>query len=180
MPAEAAVARPAQLGMWVFLAGEALMFGALFMALAVCRWLNPAAWRDMSAQLHLWLGTANTALLLTSSLTMALAVEAARQGRRAGPLLLATALLGLAFLGVKGTEYLLEIRDGLFPGKLPMQMYFLATFLHGLHLAVGCAATLWLALRRSAVAVELVGLYWHFVDVVWVFLFPLFYLAAPR
>lgn len=191
--------RTAALAMWAFLAGEVLMFGGLFMALAVCRWLNPDGWLASSAHLHLWLGTANTALLLTSSLTMALAVGAARRGRDRDTALLlgATAALGLAFLGVKGTEYWLEYRDGLLsfaaqpyalaaPGaRLFFQLYLLATGLHALHLALGCLGGGGLALlaaQRGAggTATEMMGLYWHFVDVVWVFLFPIFYLAAPR
>lgn len=201
MPADQAIEarRTAALGMWVFLASEVLMFGALFMALAVCRWLNADSWRQASADLHLWMGTGNTAILLTSSLIMALAVMWARRGHGRGTagLLAATTLLGLAFLAVKGTEYWLEWRDGLMPGlgsgsalagpgaTLFFQLYFLATGLHALHLALGCLATGTLAvvtLRRGPadVPTEMIGLYWHFVDVVWVFLFPIFYLAAPR
>lgn len=201
MPAEEAVEarQTAQLGMWVFLASEVLMFGGLFLALAVCRWLNAGAWREASAHLHLWLGTANTAVLLTSSLSMALAVGAARRGHGRGTALLlaATAALGLVFLAIKGTEYWLEYGDGLMPGTAPafaldepgaelaFQLYFLATGLHALHLALGCLGSggmaVWTA-RRGAwpTATEMVGLYWHFVDVVWVFLFPIFYLTAPR
>lgn len=177
-----------RLGMWLFLATETMMFGALFLALAVCRWRVAEAWKEASAHLHLWMGTANTAVLLTSSLAVAFA---AQKGRARWWFAVA-ALLGLAFLGIKGTEYVLEYRDGLMPGvgpafqlspgaRLFFDLYFVATGLHAVHLGVGVGLLAFLILRDAeAGAVEAAGLYWHFVDIVWVFLFPIFYLAAPR
>jgi cytochrome c oxidase subunit 3 len=188
----AVVRPPARLGMWVFLASEIMMFGGLFMALAVMRWRDAAAWKEGSRHLHLWLGTANTAILLISSVVVALAVTAARYGRRreAAWELAGAAILGLAFLGIKATEWGLEAGEGLMlpqqPGlRLFFAFYYVATGLHALHLGVGVLVTTALAflVRRSpdrAGAVEMGGLYWHFVDVVWIFLYPLLYLAAPR
>jgi cytochrome c oxidase subunit 3 len=178
--------------MWVFLASEVMMFGGLFMALAVMRWRDAAAWKDGSRHLHLWLGTANTAILLVSSAVVALAVTAVRRGRRkeAAWELGIAAVLGLAFLIVKATEWGLEAREGLMLPQQPslrlfFDFYYVATGLHALHLTVGVVlvAALGFLIRRNpghAGAVELGGLYWHFVDVVWIFLYPILYLAASR
>lgn len=190
----------AQLGLWLFLATEILLFGGLFMGLLVYRVTYPDVAAEASGHLRLWLGGANTGVLLTSSLCMALAVVAARAGaaRRCAWLLLATAALGVVFLGVKGYEYWVEYQEGLIPGagkpfpleappaELFFNLYFAATSLHALHLSLGVAAVLALAwsVRRArvplpayAVRVEGVGLYWHLVDLVWVFLYPTMYLV---
>jgi cytochrome c oxidase subunit 3 len=189
----------ATLGMWVFLATELMFFGALFLGYLHVRLGDPAGVAEASHHTHEWLGTINTAVLLTSSFAMALAVMAANAGARraARGWLVATALLGLAFLAIKGTEYVLEWRDGLVPGlhfavpdphgttRLFFDLYFLMTGVHAVHLTIGIAivASLVLRLRHPglapgrAQAIELTGLYWHFVDVVWVFLYPLFYLV---
>jgi cytochrome c oxidase subunit 3 len=148
---------------------------------------------------HEWLGTINTAILLTSSFAMALAVHAAKQARRkaAQRLLVVTAAFGLAFLAVKGIEYGLEWRDGLVPGlhftlaqntrtaTLFFFLYFVATGIHAVHLAIGVLTVLWIAWRLRAAAlpdwrvdeIDVLGLYWHFVDAIWIFLYPLFYLV---
>jgi cytochrome c oxidase subunit 3 len=192
-------------GMWVFIASELLFFGPLLFGYLYLRVHFPEAGAAASRHLDFVLGTVNTALLLTSSLLAALAGNAAAGGRRrrASWLLAATAALGLAFLAVKAWEYHAEFAEHLFPGRgfrpehggapqdLPGMelffiLYFAATGLHALHLSVGILACLWLALglRRKAPAgppgeaVELVGLYWHFVDLVWIFLYPLLYLVG--
>jgi cytochrome c oxidase subunit III len=188
----------ATLGLWLFIATELMLFGALFLGLVVYRIAYPEAANAASEHLHLWLGGANTALLLTSSLTMALAVVGAREGRRGQTtlLLLSTALLGLLFLGVKAYEYRSEYQGGLMPGLGPafplgphaelfFNFYFASTGLHALHLALGILALgvfAWRTLSRRlpvparATRIEGLGMYWHFVDVVWVFLYPVLYL----
>ena len=192
-------------GMWVFLASELLFFGPLLLGYLVLRMHYPAATGMASRHTDMLLGTLNTAVLLTSSLLMALAGHAAQgeERRRAARLLLATALLGIVFLAVKGYEWHQEFDEHLFPGlgfrpddardagtlhamELFFLLYFAATALHALHLVIGVTAALWLAhgLRRPPPrgpgneTVELAGLYWHFVDVVWIFLYPLLYLTA--
>jgi len=188
----------ASLGMWIFLTTEVLLFGAIFTAFAVHRYRWPDATAAASSHLDVTLGALNTAVLLTSGFTMALAVRAAALGkRRAVAVTLAvTALLGAAFLGIKALEYSREIDAGLLPGATfrwtgsdagPVQLffvlYFLATSLHALHLATGIAMIAFLLVRQIRgrdIPVEVPGLYWHFIDVVWIFLFPLLYLAAGR
>jgi cytochrome c oxidase subunit 3 len=190
-----------RLGMWLFLATEIMIFGAIFLSIAVYRLIY---WEDLAEATHhlkLWIGGINTGLLLTSSLFMALAVVAARRERlgRARGLLLLTALLGLLFLGLKGYEYSLEYQEGLMPGVGPpfplpsppqqlfLNIYFAGTGLHALHVTVGISLLLWLnwSLRKrrphlppSHERVESVGLYWHLVDIVWVFLYPALYLIG--
>jgi cytochrome c oxidase subunit 3 len=198
--AESAQQREADfLGMYIFLATEIMLFGGLLGAVFAYRVLHPQETAAAAQHLKLWLGAANTAVLLTSSLFMALAVEAARgaERRRAALWLLATAALGLTFLGIKGYEYLEEYREGLMPHLGPasplrhpaerifINLYFVGTGLHALHLAIGIAMTAGMAfllrrgplLPRRALAVEMVGLYWHLVDVIWVFVYPVLYLA---
>jgi cytochrome c oxidase subunit III len=188
----------ATLGLWLFIATELMLFGGLFVGLTVYRIGDPTAAATASEHLHLWLGGANTAVLLTSSLAMGLAVLAARAGRpRATALwLLACAALGLLFLALKAYEYRQEYLEGLMPGigpafpleppvELFFNLYFAATGLHALHLTLGIlavalfawrTATRRLALPAHATRIEGLGLYWHFVDVVWVFLYPVLYL----
>lgn len=189
------------IGMWVFLATEVMLFGGLFMALLVYQVMHPEASREASHHLYLWLGGLNTAVLLTSSFTMALAVTAARRGARraVGRTLAATVALGLVFLAIKAAEYGLEYSDGLVPGLGPpsplknpaahlfSSLYFAATGIHALHLAIGiglvCVVALRVRRRRIAIpdrhiVVEVAGLYWHFVDVVWIFLYPALYLMG--
>jgi cytochrome c oxidase subunit 3 len=190
----------AQLGMWVSLATEVMLFGGLFMGILVFRLGYEEVARAASGHLHLWIGGLNTAVLLTSSLTMALAVTAAREGRVSRTVwhLLGTAALGLTFLGIKGYEDLSEYAEGLMPGVGPpfpleagaaelfFNLYFAATGLHALHLICGIAAVLafacavgmrWLRLPARRTPVEGLGMYWHLVDIVWVFLYPVLYLV---
>ena len=190
----------AMVGMWIFLATEVLLFGALFNGYLVYRRLHPEAFTTGAGLLHDWLAAANTLVLLTSSLTMALAVHAAQTGRRTlVRWLLATAGLGLVFLGLKAWEYTAEYQAGLmpFPGlefqytgesagavQLFFNLYYTMTGLHALHvtIGVGVLAVIARAAHRRRYSpeyynpVEVAGLYWHFVDVVWIFLFPLLYL----
>ena len=164
----------ALLGMWVFLATELMFFGPLFLGYLHGRIADYEAFVSGSRHMHLWLGTANTAILLTSSFTIALAVHKADSRK---PLLLLTAALGAAFLGIKAFEYASEWHEAAAAAggaALFYFVYFAMTGLHALHLIVGIGLVLWTV--RQARAVELVGLYWHFVDIVWIFLYPMFYL----
>ncbi len=184
-------------GMWVFLSSELLFFGPLLFGYLYLRMHHPEATGMASRHTDMLLGTVNTAILLTSSFCMALAGYAAQAGarRRAARLLALTALLGVAFLAIKGFEWRQEFGEHLFPGagfhpadgrdaatvyamELFFLLYFAATGLHALHLSIGVMACLWLMRGPRAGTVELAGLYWHFVDVVWVVLYPLLYLTA--
>jgi cytochrome c oxidase subunit 3 len=191
----------ATLGMWVFLATEVLFFGGMFLGYTVYRIAYPQIFHIASNHTLLLAGTINTAILLISSFTMALGVRAAHERREAATavLLAVTAALGCVFLVIKGFEYRHEIHEGLFPGsgfrmpdgdahlgRLFFYFYFLMTGVHALHVAIGvvflggAAMRLVLTLRsaRLTTSVELLGLYWLFVDLVWVFLFPLIYLPG--
>jgi cytochrome c oxidase subunit 3 len=193
----------AKLGMWIFLATEVLFFGGLFLAYTIYRYLNPDTFAAASRHTEVTLGAANTAVLLLSSALMALAVRAAQLGRRPQlvRLLLATAALGIGFMVIKAFEYHKDFVDHLVPGshflwheanphgaEIFFWLYFAMTGLHAIHVTAGIGILLVLALlagRRhfangNYVPVEVVGLYWHFVDIVWVFLFPLLYLAGHR
>lgn len=201
VPADVAWRRETDsLGMWIFLATEVMFFGVLFLAYAHARLADPAGFGVASRLTHEWLGTINTAILLTSSLTMALAVRNGWAGKRASVirLLWATAALGIAFIAVKAFEYSLEWRDGLVPvlrftyagshGEAVERfffLYFAMTGVHAVHLSIGVALVAWLAVRdrdpshpvRRRETAECLGLYWHFVDAVWIFLYPLVYLV---
>jgi len=188
------------LGMWTFLATEVTFFGVLFMGYTAYRVVYYESFAEASRHLSLPLGTINTAVLLGSSLAMALAIHAAQLGntRKLVGFLLVTILLGTAFLGIKAFEYYYEYEERLVPGlnfaysgpdagqvELFFILYFIMTGLHAFHLTVGIglvAVIAFLAWRgrytpEYYTPVELTGLYWHFVDVVWVFLFPLLYLV---
>lgn len=189
----------ALLGMWAFLATELLFFGGLILAYTVYRRLHFTAFAAASRDLSVALGGLNTAVLLTSSLTMALAVRAAqlRSKRPVLLLMIATMILGVVFLGIKGYEYYDDYKHGLIPGsgfvfaaglrdeaQMFFVIYFLMTGLHALHLIIGIALVGIIAIlcaRRGPIGhrenqVEVVGLYWHFVDLMWVFFYPMLYL----
>jgi cytochrome c oxidase subunit 3 len=198
----------ASLGMWLFLATEVMVFGAIFTGYAAYRYQYPAAFAEASNRLNLLIGGVNTLVLLTSSLTMALAVRAARMGRNgaAAGFLIATILLGALFLGFKAVEYLIDYRERLMPDfafnpadwssrhvdprqvQLFLCFYYFLTLLHGLHMIIGLGllAVLVVMARRNTFSpehyapVEVCGLYWHFVDLVWIFLLPLLYLIGTR
>jgi cytochrome c oxidase subunit 3 len=188
-------------GMWAFLVTEVLFFGGVFMAYLVYRTASPEAFAAASGALDIRWGTINTAVLIGSSLTMALAVWAAQTGRRLPTVgfLLATLALGSTFLGIKAIEYSHKFHEHLFPGAgfewdgplaagahMFFNLYFVMTGLHALHMVIGAGllvATATLAWKgrfspENHNFVEGVGLYWHFVDIVWIFLFPLLYLLG--
>ena len=185
-------------GMWVFLVTEVMFFAGVFTAYIVYRSLFPNAFGYASNHLDLGLGAFNTAVLLTSSLTMVLAIYGCQSGRP-GMLklfLLLTMGLGLVFLSVKGIEYAHKFHEGLVPGpfftydgpdvaqaQLFFSLYFALTGIHALHMVIGICV-LGVLLANSSkynpayyTPLENAGLYWHFVDVVWIFLFPLLYLV---
>jgi len=189
------------LGMWVFLVTEIMFFGGLFMAYLLYRWSYPAAFAAASHHLNVTLGGLNTAVLIGSSLTMALAVHGAQTGNRKALVwfLIVTILLGCTFLGVKAVEYHHKFEEHLFPGasfhfegpeaanaQMFFFIYFCMTGLHALHMIVGIGVLTVLTVLsvrgRYTPAyhgpVEVSGLYWHFVDIVWIFLFPLLYLIG--
>jgi cytochrome c oxidase subunit 3 len=191
----------AELGIWVFLATEVLFFGGLILAYCVYRLGDPAGFAEAARHTKIVIGTANTAILLTSSFLVAWAVTVARlnAGRLAALLFWAAALLGLAFLVLKGIEYKLEYDEHLLPGLnftaagpharttyLFFSFYFVATGLHALHVAIGIAVLGVIGLRANQNAysdryhapITVAGLYWHFVDVVWIVLFALIYLPG--
>jgi cytochrome c oxidase subunit 3 len=190
-----------ELGMWVFLAGEVMFFGVLFAGYGVSRFHFADAFAAASRHTDIVLGTLNTALLLTSSYTIAAALHAlsADKLRAARGLLLATAALGVAFLVVKGIEYRKEYIEGLVPwldfrfdprytngAALFFYLYFAMTGLHAVHLTIGIAVVLVMAARvhrrtlgaRHTSPLEMSALYWHLVDVIWIFLYPCIYLIA--
>jgi cytochrome c oxidase subunit 3 len=210
----------AELGMWLFLATEVLFFGGLFAAYAIYRCWYHGAFVEGSHHLDVPLGTVNTAILLLSSLTMALSVHASQTSQRGALVrnLIFTLLLGSAFLGIKSYEYYHKFEEHLVPGRnfslptrhngqtesddqrTPLQpmlrgeasspiqlffsLYFLMTGLHAVHMVIGVVVLMVLIVAASRgvfsasyfTPVEMSGLYWHFVDIVWVFLFPLLYL----
>ena len=191
----------ATLGMWVFLATELMFFGPLFFGYVYGRTHYPDAFAVASRHTEVMLGTINTAILLTSSLSMALAVQARKAGslRAAQWLLWLVATLGIAFLAIKGSEYRQEWQAHLFPGagfafpedpsgaaQMFYILYFAMTGLHALHLTIGIAmvAVFAIGLHRGAHVfagaerIEVAGLYWHFIDVIWIFLYPILYLVG--
>jgi cytochrome c oxidase subunit 3 len=195
-------AEASTLGMWVFLVTEIMFFGGLFMAYIVYRSASPDGFAEASHHLNVNWGAVNTVVLIVSSLTMALAVKAAQAG--APPKvqvgwLIATMALGLAFLGVKVIEYKDKFDHHLVPGpdfvwtgahpaaaEQFYSLYFCMTGLHALHMVVGIGLMTVIAImawRRQFdslyfTPVEVSGLYWHFVDIVWILLFPLLYLIG--
>ncbi len=205
-PAPGSLARreTAAFGMWIFIASEAMFFGGLLFCYLYARLRFPLGFAAAGRATDVVLGTINTAALLTSSFLVALAATAAVRRKHAwiAPLLSAAALLGMVFLALKGIEYRHDWHAGLFPGpgfrlgtdgaaapagaELFFMLYFTMTGVHALHLAIGIAWMLilavgtWRAPGTFAVParVEVAGLYWHFVDVVWIFLYPLLYLLG--
>jgi cytochrome c oxidase subunit III len=179
----------AELGMWVFIATEVLLFGGLILSYFVYRHADPRAFMAASRHTDILIGTANTAILLTSSFFVACAVEAFSVG---------AIVLGLSFVVLKGLEYADEYREHLIPGinfrfdgplaggvQLFFVFYFVATLLHTLHMLIGIGLLTIFAARirnaeesRTQAALHSAALYWHFVDVVWIFLFALIYLPG--
>jgi len=192
----------AQLGMWVFLVNETLFFGALIFTYFLYRISYPHEFAAAAKDAVLWCGTTNFVILVTSSLTIVLAINAAAQGRRRKLIgwMIVTAALGCAFLGVKGYEYFLDFQSRVVPavnfvakpgegtaGELFWVYYWVATGLHAIHLTVGIGLVLYMLLwriRRGEITpeyyapLEVVGIYWSFVDTVWLFLYPTIYLVG--
>jgi cytochrome c oxidase subunit 3 len=191
----------AELGMWVFLATEVLFFGGLILVYCVYRIGDPQGFAAAARHTKIVIGTVNTAVLLTSSFLVAWAVAAAKlnAGRFAALLLWGAAVLGVAFLGLKGIEYRLEYNEHLLPGLdfsnadvqshtgyLFFSFYLVATGLHALHVAIGVVLLVVIGWRASTgtyseryhAPVTVAGLYWHFVDLVWIVLFALIYLPG--
>jgi cytochrome c oxidase subunit 3 len=187
----------AAFGIWIFLVTEMLFFGGLFLSYAVYRTLHAEAFRIASHETNIVYGTANTLILLTSSLVMTIAERAAGEGLRRVCLigLVITASLGAAFLAVKGFEYSDDLSKGLFPSpdfpltpastQLFWGLYWVMTVVHAIHLTVGIGVMLVLTaligrkvIPLQTTATEVASLYWHFVDVVWVTLYALLYLPG--
>jgi len=190
------------LGMWIFLLTEVMFFGGMFLLYTVYRNIYPNVFAVASSSLDAVLGAANTAVLLCSSFTMVLAVRAAQLGQRRAIIifLILTLILGFAFLGVKAYEWNNKFEEHHVPGasfhfegmpldqqrnaQLFFSLYFAMTGLHALHMVIGVGLLTWLILKaRKGVftaeymtPVDIAGLYWHFVDIIWIFLFPLLYL----
>lgn len=189
-----------KLGMWLFLATEVLLFGGLFTAYAVFLYLHPELFKEAHKFLDVKLGMLNTIVLLFSSLTVALSIHAAQQGKKKWIIinLVITLLCAATFLVIKYLEYKHKFQSGLLPGhhfanaavSNPDQLhvyfgvYFMMTGLHGIHVVIGMIILSWLLVRTSLnqfssqyyLPLELGGLYWHLVDLIWIFLFPLLYL----
>jgi cytochrome c oxidase subunit 3 len=202
----------ASLGMWLFLATEIMFFGGMFCAYLIYRYWYYSEFAAGSRSLDIWLGTINTAVLICSSLTVALGVRAAQMGKRKllVILLLLTIVFGLAFLGIKGVEWYDKYKEHHIPGQsfnvddlvkaypqihidqqheqIYFSLYFVMTGLHALHMIVGVGIFIFLTYyvwkgRYTAkyyTPIEMGGLYWHFVDIVWIYLFPLLYLIDRK
>ena len=179
----------AKLGVWVFLATEVLLFGALFTSYTVFRMKYPELFRAEHAKLDRVLGAVNTVVLITSSLMVVFGVDAIKRGRARlfEACFGATILLAGVFLCVKYVEYAAKFHHGIYPRtNLFFSIYFMLTGLHGIHVLLGMGVLSYVILlsRRGRLSAnyytpaEMSGLYWHFVDLVWIYLFPLLYLIG--
>lgn len=188
-----------KMGMWLFLFSELLLFGGLFLMYSVYRYTHQHDFHIAAEGMNIFLGTANTIILLTSSLTMALAITAMQKGKKILSLSLQiiTFLFGLAFLINKFFEWSAEFREGNYPGSpiltakpagqvLYYGLYYTMVGLHGVHVIVGMTVIAFMIrftikgiiTKDNYVKLEAAGLYWHLVDIIWIFLFPLFYLIT--
>ncbi|RKZ00529.1 MAG: cytochrome c oxidase subunit 3 family protein [Ignavibacteriae bacterium] len=189
----------ARMGMWLFLFTELILFGGMFLVYSVYRFTNQSEFHLAATELNTIIGTFNTAILLTSSLTMALSITAIQKNNKSLSVFfqLLTILLGLFFMMNKYFEWSAKINHGLFPGSdelltkssgeiLFFGLYYVMTGLHGLHVLVGMILIAVMAgftsrgiiTHDNYVKLENTGLYWHLVDIIWIFLFPLFYLIT--
>ena len=191
----------ATLGMWVFIITEMMLFGGLFTAYTVYRLNYYQGFTEASGEMKFWMGAVNTAVLICSSFTMAMAVHSAETGkkRRLVLFLVSTIAIGLVFLAIKFTEYYLHYQEHKVPGlwfeasgphAAPEQMffvfYFIMTGLHATHMIIGIGILSVMILRSAFgsisenyhTPIDITGLYWHFVDVIWVFLFAIFYIPG--
>ena len=189
----------AKMGMWLFLFTEMLLFGGMFMLYSVYRYKYPGEFHEAAKDLDVTIGTINTLILLTSSMTMAMSIVALRKGKKGLSLILqgVTILFGALFLANKYMEWGAKIHHGIYPDSqtllskskgeiLFFGLYFVMLGIHGLHVAIGMGVISFIfafTLRGSVnsgdfIKLENAGLYWHFVDIVWVYLYPLFYLIT--
>lgn len=192
------------IGMWTFLLTEIMFFGGMFAAYIIYRNMYPDAYASTTRFMNVILGGTNTAVLISSSFTMVMAVHSAQLGKRTQLIffLCATLFLGAVFLGIKSVEYHEKWVEHLIPGphfqydqvrylrqaQILFFLYFAMTGMHALHMIVGAGLITYLlvmAIKKKFSAayytpVEMIGLYWHFVDIVWIFLFPLLYLIGHR
>jgi len=188
-----------KLGMWLFILSELLLFGGMFILYSAYRYKNPVEFHHASRELEVLVGTLNTIILLTSSLSMAASITALQRGQRKLSiyLLIATVALGLLFLVNKGFEWGTKIEHGIYPNSMTLLarakgevlfygLYYVMTGLHGLHVLVGiCILSVMAVLivkdrinQARLAPFENSGLYWHLVDIIWIFLYPLFYLIT--
>lgn len=189
----------ARMGMWLFLFTELLLFGGMFILYSVYRYNNPEAFHLAAKELNTIIGTFNTAILLTSSLTMALSITAIQRNNKSLSIFfqLLTIVLALAFMVNKYFEWTAKFNHGIYPGSeellakssgeiLFFGLYYVMTGLHGLHVIIGVVLIAFMTrftmkniiTSESYVKLESAGLYWHLVDIIWIFLFPLFYLIT--
>lgn len=188
-------------GTWLFLCTEILMFGGLFVAYSLFHSLYPELFKEGASHLDWRLGAANTIVLLFSSLTMALGIYfiQVKKTSTASLMLIITLICGFIFMGIKGVEYTSKFHHHMYPGRfyageigevkniaLYFSFYFMMTGLHALHVLIGMGLITWVLIRNIRgdftpgyfMPVELVGLFWHLVDLVWIYLFPLLYLVG--
>jgi cytochrome c oxidase subunit III len=189
----------AKLGMWLFLFTEIILFGGMFLLYSIYRDVHSADFHEAGTEMSVAIGAVNTLILLTSSLTMVLSISAIKRGAANRSILFqaATILLGLAFLGNKYMEWSDHIRHGFYPdspalltmshGKiLYFGLYYVMTGIHGLHVLIGAGVICFMLVltKRGVITsgdyvkLENTGLFWHLVDVIWIYLFPLFYLIT--
>ncbi len=191
----------AQLGMWIWLVTELLLFAGLFLVALVLHVMHPASVRAAVLHFKFWIGATNTVVLICSSFTMSGAIMLSRMGwqRWMVRCMLATAALGSLFLVLKGYEYYQDyvehmtpfldrpyVLDGDPASRLFTNLYFVTTALHGLHLTTGVAIMLWMArqasrprfLQQHQNRIEVYGLYWHFIDLIWIIVFPVLYVVG--
>ncbi len=192
----------AKIGMWLFLATEILLFGGLFVGFGMMQARYPREFLEAHEHLTRWQGALNTVVLLISSFTMVLAVDAAKKNKKDKTVwyLALTILCACIFLVVKYFEYAHKFEEGWLPGRFYhgtgdaiagshgyatfFAFYFMMTGLHGIHILAGIVALTWILIRAKKgeftsayyTPVDLVGLYWHIVDLIWIYLFPLYYL----
>ncbi len=188
-----------KIGMWLFLFTELVLFGGMFLLYSVYRFTHPVEFHEAAKELNVFLGTANTVILVTSSFTMALSIAAIRKGKKSMSigLQLTTIALGLFFLVNKYFEWGAKIHHGIFPNSekllhmakgdiLFFGLYYTMTGLHGLHVLIGMVVIAFMVNftvkdkigPEDYIKLENTGLYWHLVDLIWIYLFPLFYLIT--
>ena len=189
----------AKLGIWLFLSTELLIFSGMFICALVLRVMYPHSVSDTAQHLQYWIGATNTGVLILSSFAMSVAIEASRLGERRIVLysMLTTAAIGLVFVCLKAYEYYLDWHGGMMPffggkyaltadppSRLFLDLYYLITLIHATHLSIGIGLMLYMSnaarkpdfLKKHQNRVEISGLYWHFIDLIWIIVFPTLYL----